>query len=108
MQLPAVSLSRRDLEARGARFLPPNARPATALPILGSGATFSMAQDARWLDVDHFAGRSVGWFARRVPVQRGSYVRTAHQDGREPVVDRRTDDHALRWVSHSIRAREGD
>jgi hypothetical protein len=53
--IPPALRSRRELEARGLRFLPADARPATTLPIEDNGATFSMAQDTRWLDADHFA-----------------------------------------------------
>lgn len=53
-RLPPVLLSRRELESRGARFLPADAVAAATLPIEDNGATFSMAQDARWLDTDYF------------------------------------------------------
>jgi len=54
-QLPPVLLSRGELESRGTSFLPADAVAAITLPIESNGATFSMAQDTRWLDTDHFA-----------------------------------------------------
>jgi hypothetical protein len=55
IRVPPVLLSRRELESRGARFLPADAVSATTLPIEDNGATLSMAQDVRWLDNDYFA-----------------------------------------------------
>ena len=48
--LPAVLKSRRELESRGAGFLPAGAAIPTHLPIRQDGATHSMAQEAAWLD----------------------------------------------------------
>jgi hypothetical protein len=53
--IPTVLRSRRELESRGASFLPPGAVVATKLPIAENGTTYSMAQDMRWLDNDYFA-----------------------------------------------------
>jgi len=53
--IPAVVRSRRDLESRGVRFLPAGATFPTSLPIQEDGATYSMAQEAAWLDAEHFA-----------------------------------------------------
>jgi hypothetical protein len=47
--------SRRELESRGVSFLPAGARFPANLPILADGATYSMAQEAAWLDAEHFA-----------------------------------------------------
>lgn len=53
--LPAVVRSRRELESRGVSFLPAGAAIPTSLPIRQDGATYSMAQEAAWLDAEHFA-----------------------------------------------------
>lgn len=79
--MPPVLLSRWELERRGQRFLAPNAQSATALPIEDNGATFAMAQDVRWLDVDHFAvGRwdgSLDVFRFNAQQFAGPLIRTA-------------------------------
>jgi hypothetical protein len=53
--LPAVLRSRRQLESTGVSFLPNGAAAPTSLPIQQDGATYSMAQEAAWLDAEHFA-----------------------------------------------------
>jgi len=55
VSLPAVLRSRRDLESRGVSFLASGAAAPTSLPIQQDGATYSMAQEASWLDAEHFA-----------------------------------------------------
>ncbi|MBF8188323.1 WD40 repeat domain-containing protein [Nonomuraea sp. K274] len=52
--VPPALRSRLELAGRGVRF-PPNATPATALPITANGTTYQMAQTLAWLDDDHFA-----------------------------------------------------
>src|SRR5437899_1483685 len=52
--VPSVIRSREHLMARGVRFLPGTAVPTT-LPIAADGVTYTMAQEASWLDEHHFA-----------------------------------------------------
>ncbi|WP_156746103.1 hypothetical protein [Mycobacterium sp. 1423905.2] len=79
--LPPVLRSRRELEAHGIRFLPEDAQAAVQLPIADDGTTFSMAQDVRWLDTDHFAvGRwdgSLDVFRYTPTRSSGPLIRTA-------------------------------
>ena len=53
--LPVVIRSRQDLEAQGVSFLPPGAVAPSQLPINEDGTTYSMAQEATWIDTQHFA-----------------------------------------------------
>jgi hypothetical protein len=53
--VPGVHRSRHALEAKGVRFRPADAAVPTRLPIQADGATYSMAQEAAWLDGEHFA-----------------------------------------------------
>ena len=53
--LPVVVRSRQDLEAQGVSFLPPGAVAPSQLPINEDGTTYSMAQEAAWIDTQHFA-----------------------------------------------------
>lgn len=53
--LPTVVRSRQDLEAQGISFLPPGALLPAQLPITADGTTYSMAQEAAWIDQQHFA-----------------------------------------------------
>jgi hypothetical protein len=80
-QLPPVLQSRRELESRGESFLPADAVAATTLPIEDNGATFSMAQDTRWLDTNYFAvGRwdgSLDVFRFNPQESLGPLIRTA-------------------------------
>jgi hypothetical protein len=61
--------------------LPADAVAATTLPIEDNGATFSMAQDTRWLDTDYFAvGRwdgSLDVFRFNPQESLGPLIRTA-------------------------------
>lgn len=53
--VPVVIRSRQDLEAQGVSFLPPGAVAPSQLPINEDGTTYSMAQEAAWIDTQHFA-----------------------------------------------------
>jgi WD40 repeat protein len=53
--LPTVVRSRQDLEAQGVSFLPAGALSPAQLPITADGTTYSMAQEAAWIDQQHFA-----------------------------------------------------
>lgn len=53
--VPVVVRSREELEAQGISFLPQGAVAPSALPITEDGTTFSMAQEATWIDTGHFA-----------------------------------------------------
>lgn len=53
--VPVVVRSREDLAAQGVSFLPTGAVPPTQLPINADGTTYSMAQEAAWIDLQHFA-----------------------------------------------------
>jgi hypothetical protein len=53
--VPVVVRSREDLEAQGVSFLPAGAVPPSQLPINEDGTTYSMAQEAAWIDQQHFA-----------------------------------------------------
>lgn len=53
--IPTVVRSRQDLEAQGISFLPPGALSPAQLPIIADGTTYSMAQEAAWIDQQHFA-----------------------------------------------------
>ena len=53
--IPTVVRSRQDLEAQGVSFLPQGAVAPSDLPITEDGTTFSMAQEAIWIDEKHFA-----------------------------------------------------
>lgn len=53
--IPVVVRSREDLEAQGVSFLPEGSVAPSKLPITEDGTTFSMAQEAAWIDFDHFA-----------------------------------------------------
>ena len=53
--VPPVIRSRQHLMSQGVSFVPPGGvRPAT-LPITADGVTYTMAQEAAWLDQQHFA-----------------------------------------------------
>jgi len=52
---PLVLRSRRQLMQRGVTFVPPGAVAPARLPIQEDGTTYSMAQEAAWLDAAHFA-----------------------------------------------------
>ena len=53
--VPSVVRSRQDLEAQGVSFLAPGALSPAQLPITADGTTYSMAQEAAWIDLQHFA-----------------------------------------------------
>jgi hypothetical protein len=53
--VPAVIRSRRQLASEGVSLLPAGTLPPTSLPIVASGTTYNMAQEAAWLDASHFA-----------------------------------------------------
>jgi hypothetical protein len=53
--VPTVVRSRQDLEAQGISFLPSGALLPAQLPITADGTTYSMAQEAAWIDSQHFA-----------------------------------------------------
>src|ERR1044072_607942 len=53
--VPTVVRSRQDLEAQGISFLPRGALLPAQLPITADGTTYSMAQEAAWIDQQHFA-----------------------------------------------------
>ena len=53
--IPVVVRSRQELEAQGISFLPPGSVAPSKLPITEDGTTYSMAQEARWIDREHFA-----------------------------------------------------
>lgn len=53
--VPSVIRSRRLLMAQGVNFLAPGALLPSQLPITTDGVTYSMAQEAAWIDLQHFA-----------------------------------------------------
>jgi hypothetical protein len=53
--IPGVVRSRRELESQGVSFLAPGALSPAQLPITPDGTTYSMAQEAAWIDPQHFA-----------------------------------------------------
>jgi WD40 repeat protein len=53
--IPPVIRSREHLAAQGVSFLPQGALAPTTLPISADGITYTMAQEATWLDMQHFA-----------------------------------------------------
>ena len=53
--VPAVIRSRQHLAAQGIRLAPEGAVAPAQLPIAADGVTYSMAQEARWIDNGHFA-----------------------------------------------------
>jgi len=53
--IPPVIRSREHLAAQGVSFLPQGALAPTTLPISEDGITYTMAQEATWLDMQHFA-----------------------------------------------------
>jgi hypothetical protein len=55
LTLPPVLRSRRALEDSGISLLAPGSLAPTDLPIAERGTTYSMAQEATWLDAAHFA-----------------------------------------------------
>ncbi|WP_394823581.1 hypothetical protein [Pendulispora albinea] len=79
--VPVVVRSRQHLIAQGASFIPKGAVAPTALPIAADGVTYSMAQEAAWLDADHFAvGRwdgSLSIFAFNPSSTAGPLISTA-------------------------------
>jgi len=79
--LPLVLRSRRNLLESGAKFLAPGFTAPTQLPITADGTTYSMAQEATWLDANHFAvGRwdgSLTVFAFNPSAASGPVITTA-------------------------------
>jgi hypothetical protein len=53
--VPGVIRSRRHLMAQGVDFLAPDALAPAQLPVTADGVTYSMAQEAAWIDLQHFA-----------------------------------------------------
>jgi WD40 repeat protein len=53
--LPSVIRSRQHLESQGVQLLPASAVAPTTLPIMADGVTYTMAQEASWIDGQHFA-----------------------------------------------------
>lgn len=53
--IPVIVRSRQELEAQGVSFLPQGSVAASDLPIMEDGTTYSMAQEAAWIDSQHFA-----------------------------------------------------
>jgi WD40 repeat protein len=53
--VPGVIRSRQHLMAQGVDFLAPGAVTPAQLPITADGVTYSMAQEAAWIDLQHFA-----------------------------------------------------
>lgn len=53
--VPGAIRSRQHLAAQGARFVPAGGVEPTSLPITPDGVTYNMAQEAAWIDSDHFA-----------------------------------------------------
>ena len=53
--VPGIIRSRQHLMAQGVDFLAPGAISPSQLPITADGATYSMAQEAVWIDLQHFA-----------------------------------------------------
>lgn len=53
--VPGVVRSRRHLMAQGVNFLAPGVLLPSQLPITTDGVTYSMAQEATWIDRQHFA-----------------------------------------------------
>lgn len=53
--VPPVIRSRQQLAAQGVSFLPAGAAAPVALPITEDGTTYTMAQEAAWIDLRHFA-----------------------------------------------------
>jgi WD40 repeat protein len=53
--VPGVIRSRQHLMAQGFNFLAPGALLPSQLPITADGVTYSMAQEAAWIDFQHFA-----------------------------------------------------
>jgi hypothetical protein len=53
--VPPVIRSRQHLVSQGVRLLPMNAVAPIALPITADGVTYTMAQEASWIDGQHFA-----------------------------------------------------
>lgn len=53
--IPPVVRSRQELESQGVSFLAPGALSPAQLPITPDGTTYSMAQEAAWIDSRHFA-----------------------------------------------------
>jgi hypothetical protein len=53
--IPPVVRSRQELECQGVSFLAPGALSPAQLPITPDGTTYSMAQEAAWIDLQHFA-----------------------------------------------------
>ena len=53
--VPAVIRSRQHLASQGVRLAPANAVAPTTLPITADGVTYTMAQEASWVDGQHFA-----------------------------------------------------
>lgn len=53
--VPAALHSRDELQSRGVSFVRDGAAQPTQLPINQDGATYTMAQEAEWLDAVHFA-----------------------------------------------------
>jgi WD40 repeat protein len=82
--LPPVLRSRRALEEQGVSFLAPGAVAPGDIPINEGGATYSMAQEAQWLDDDHFAvGRwdgSLSVFEWSSAPTQGPLITTAASD----------------------------
>lgn len=82
--LPPVLRSRRELERSGISFLLAGSAPPSSIPLVHDGATYSMAQEARWLDRDHFAvGRwdgTLSIFAFVDSPTRGPLITTAASD----------------------------
>jgi WD40 repeat protein len=53
--IPPVIRSREHLAAQGVSFVPPGNVEPSALPITADGVTYIMAQEATWIDTQHFA-----------------------------------------------------
>jgi len=53
--VPTVIRSREHLMSQGVDFLAPGALSPSQLPITADGVTYSMAQEAAWIDSQHFA-----------------------------------------------------
>src|SRR5208337_3750336 len=53
--VPAVIRSRQHLAAQGIQLTAPGVTAPASLPISPEGVTYTMAQEAVWIDLQHFA-----------------------------------------------------
>lgn len=104
--VPVIVRSREDLEAQGVSFLPPGAPAPAQLPITEDGTTYSMAQEAAWLDQQHFAvGRwdgSLSIFAFNQSQTSGPLITTAVSSPSSEGVQ------MITWLAYGVFASSND